>query len=460
MALACSAVENHPRTAAPVVPSSVSASATEASRGSPAAQTAGGVDTSPSPTQERFEVVWWQEWDNRRATFCPGLVVSLPVAPVPGPSHSGCWAASFDGRVSVGGRWLEATTGHTAALVVCERQDGSLAWSDQWVSSADSSPGLYGLAADTKGRLLVLQDDAVPARIRVYDSRGAIERGFRYGAPTDEVKLVRSALLTRDTVLLSVDDQLISLEQGQEAWRAELSGALGGARVKLASDGSSYAVYATRDAPEYPTVISKSSPSGRRLWQKTLGQVDVADVAVGQHDSLIVAGRYLRPWQFGTQRLRPRHEQALFVAAYTADGQTCWLRTADATDAVKPLSVAVDHHGRVSVLVWFRGELDLAPNHPEATHGGLAAIRLDQHGATTMTHYLGASKWGYSRLAVDSRGDLLLQLVGLDATDPLAPATRQAYEPERPRTSPHRPTRCALARARIVVESPATHSGR
>lgn len=321
------------------------------------------------------------------------------------------------------------------------------------------------MATDGRGRVLVLLDAALPARVRLYDTAGSsTEMTLRHG-PAERYLEVSSATLTDSgSVLLGVTGHLLRFEGSRLAWAAALQGGYSGPRIVPAPDGSSIAVYYARDE-EFPVVIAKFSPQGVPLWATTLGERDAAvtDVHVGPDGSVVVLGRQLRPIQERPERVSPRHGLTLFVATYRPDGTLCWLRTANSSDWVLPVSMAVDYRGVISVLAAYQGVLDLLPTLPERKAPSLLLARFRREGGLTLATHLGESHSLSSSIGVDDEGALWLQLVDLyPAAELDVKKTAQHCEPAPrllPTTARPRQKRCALVKAQVRAASDQSQSG-
>lgn len=418
------------------------------------------VPTAPFATEarvEHLEVQWWQEWERRHKPFCPGWVGSARLAMALGAAGSMCWGASFRGRIEIGERQLVAPSGTLSALVTCTSEDGSTDLIDHWTISEETSPGLYDLAGDGSGRLLALLDDRTPARVRLYDARGRVERELSGGAGREDM-VWRARLLPKGGVLLRLSRSLVALAPSAERWTVPLP-ALGADWVAITPSGAIYATYSVPEYIGYPAVLARFSRSGEIEWQTVLdgltledsGQLAVTSVALAADDSVVLVGTFRRPLRFGARTVRPRYASAAYVARVETDGAPNWFRSIDAEQDAFPLSVAVDQAGMISVLVGYRGRLEVEPAPPETDSDGLALLRFDSRGEPTLAWGIPATPMRTGSISVDARGDLWFQLRGVSLDAALGGAgTAQAYDPRSTTATPPDPWRCMLMKASVV----------
>ena len=428
-----------------------------------ALDTTGSGITETELRPERIEIEWWHEWDRSQRAFCPGQVSgSKTLPPTPGTHGEMCWAASFQGRLELGRHELVAPPDFYAAVVTCFERDGSPRWVDHWVISEDNSPRLDGLSGNGTGQLALLLDSSIPARVRLYDAQGRIERRFTFRSGRDRREDVGSLLmLDGGGLILGLIGRLGAIRSLAQIWTTPLPDSwAGGAWLSPTTGGSVVATYYAQDVEGFerflkPAVVAKFSPAGKLLWRSPVGEVRVTDVAIGPDDSAVVVGAFYRPFPLGPLRVQTRYEEALFIASYNRDGKLSWLKTIDVTRTIASLQFAIDRRGMMSLLLSFSGTLELEP--PLSTPGEkpeLWLIRMDRWGRVTLTWSIETTWQSYGTVAVDSTGALWLQLHGLSPDfSPAGPVTLHRYEPGAPARNGERPPRCALAKARFFPET-------
>lgn len=407
---------------------------------------------------ERLTVQWWQEWERDHGAFCPGRAQGERLGLVQGIGSSMCWGASFRGRVELGLGVLETTPGTTSSLVTCTRADGSTSFANSWSSSQETDPGLFSLSGDGSGRLLALLDDRVPARVRLFDAAGRVEREVRVGAGYEAWGTVSFArLVTGSDVLLGLQQGLV-VTSGKARWATPLADAVGGAWVATTATGAAtVAAYYQRDRERQRAVLTSFSHRGGLQWRALLGALTITDLAPEADHGAVLVGTFRGALSVGARELRSRYGSAAFVARMGAGGEIIWVEVLDAPEGARPLSVAVDRAGMISVLVAHRDQLELKATVLRTPGDTLTLLRFGPHGDSTLGWSIEATPTASGSIGVDALGGVWLELQGLSLHATLG-GTRRSYDydPRGASVNPAYPSRCVLAKAAAVPLNSAT----
>lgn len=125
-------------------------------------------------------------------------------------------------------------------------------------------------------------------------------------------------------------------------------------------DGTCYS--ATLDPNECDKPEGCDPPTGvLPPWQKHFGGPGgqlARHIALGDNHVLAVTGSYTQGIDLGGGALNSKGAQDIFVATYTESGTHRWSKSFGAGGRDEGLSVAIDRHGAVYVLVSFEDEVD------------------------------------------------------------------------------------------------------